>query len=260
MAYDNCQEGIQLTLQRVGKSSRLKKATTVELLEWSLGMPSFEDINASRVDCLLMNSNVSHDNAPEMSGSRVKAYMDLLLSADVMKTIDHCVAKDVVASHIPPKRKLSHDETQAQAEIFLKALPFVIEGPGEVNCTPKSSTPPSMTPEKQIIYEMLVRANAHTYVPNRTMNIKLLFDVMDLCTTDLKRSDLESERTKDVDLDDLILAVAQVSANDIPENMDPMDGEFASFERTNVNNDTDVADEAKHGTVMIDGTKEKNVH
>eukprot|EP00978_Attheya_sp_CCMP212_P037870 scaffold182334_cov61-Attheya_sp.AAC.1 len=46
--------------------------------------------------------NISRDNAPEMSGSRVKPYMDLLLLADVMKTIYHCVAKDVVASHIPP--------------------------------------------------------------------------------------------------------------------------------------------------------------
>eukprot|EP00978_Attheya_sp_CCMP212_P011981 scaffold29690_cov59-Attheya_sp.AAC.8 len=42
--------------------------------------------------------------------------------------------------------------------------------------------------------------------------------------------------------------------------MDPMDGEFASFERTNVNNDTDVADESKTGTVMIDGTKKEERH
>jgi hypothetical protein len=303
LAYDNCQEGIQLTHQRGGKSSRFKKATSriarmvtrfldysynniahcdityinqvtihvhsiivipvplchltslsflnivsifLQIIPSPVGMPCFEDINVSRVDCLLMNSNVSCDNAPEMSGSRVKAYMDLLLSADVMKTIDHCVAKDVVASHIPPvlnqpyrheicamtkkqrshllakakkfqqksvelwnpqineaskllilnvtpidegdakgagtvvlqllieagvliqmsngswnladdyterlvyifgdcksndnflnfvrniqKRKLSHDETQAQAEIFLKALSCVIEGPGD---------------------------------------------------------------------------------------------------------------------------------
>eukprot|EP00978_Attheya_sp_CCMP212_P011984 scaffold29690_cov59-Attheya_sp.AAC.11 len=128
MAYDNCQEGIQLTHQRGGKSSRFKKATSriarmvTRILDYSfnniahcdityinqiipspVGMPCFEDINASCVDCLLMNSNVSCDNAPEMSGSRVKAYMDLLLSVDVLKTIDHCVAKDVVASHIPPR-------------------------------------------------------------------------------------------------------------------------------------------------------------
>eukprot|EP00978_Attheya_sp_CCMP212_P038366 scaffold189338_cov50-Attheya_sp.AAC.2 len=83
---------------------------------------------------------------------------------------------------------------------------------------------------------------------------------MDLCTTDLKRSDLESERMKDADLDDLILAVAQVSVNDIPEDTDPMDGEFASFESSNVNNDEDVVDESKNCTVILDGTKVKNVH
>jgi hypothetical protein len=161
----------------------------------------------------------------------------------------------------PTKTAETWAENTKMLGVMRRCIHFVkatyTQSADEVNCTPKSSTPPSMTPEKQIIYEMLVRANAHTYVPNRPMHIKLLYDVIDLCTTDLKRSDLESERMKDADLDDLILAVAQVSANDIPEDTDPMDGEFASFERTNVNNDEDVVDESENSTVMIDGTKVK---
>jgi hypothetical protein len=151
----------------------------------------------------------------------------------------------------PTKTAETWAENTKMLGVMRRCIHFVkatyTQSADEVNCTPKSSTPPSMTPEKQIIYEMLVRANAHTYVPNRPMHIKLLYDVIDLCTTDLKRSDLESERMKDADLDDLILAVAQVSANDIPEDTDPMDGEYASFERTNVNNDEDVVDESENG-------------
>eukprot|EP00978_Attheya_sp_CCMP212_P031445 scaffold118830_cov27-Attheya_sp.AAC.1 len=79
---------------------------------------------------------------------------------------------------------------------FIKAT--YTQFPGEFDATPKSSTPPTMTPEKQLIYEMLlVRASAHD------------------CTTDLKRAKLAKERINDPMVEDLDSVVAQVSANDV---------------------------------------------
>jgi hypothetical protein len=48
-----------------------------------------------------MNNKISSDNDPEFKGLRVLAYMDLVFAADCLTTVDHVVAHDVVASHIP---------------------------------------------------------------------------------------------------------------------------------------------------------------
>eukprot|EP00978_Attheya_sp_CCMP212_P035471 scaffold154587_cov43-Attheya_sp.AAC.2 len=95
---------------------------------------------------------------------------------------------------------------------FIKAT--YTQSPDEFDATPKSSTPPTMTPEKQLIYEMLVRASAHD------------------CTTDLKRAKLAKERINDPMVEDLVSVVAQVSANDVLVEGDVGDGEFASFTQT----------------------------
>jgi hypothetical protein len=113
-----------------------------------------------------------------------------------------------------------------------------------------------MTPEKQIIYEMLVLSNAHSYIPGRKMNVKILFDVVGKCTTVLTRSDLGKERATDSTLEDLLSSVAQVSADDIPDDTDISEGEFASYSDAGNGNRTENENESENGTVVMnDGTK-----
>eukprot|EP00978_Attheya_sp_CCMP212_P012926 scaffold32260_cov40-Attheya_sp.AAC.1 len=113
-----------------------------------------------------------------------------------------------------------------------------------------------MTPEKQLIYEMLVRASAHVYVSKREMNLKILFDVIKDCTTDLKRAKLAKERINDPMVEDLVSVVAQVSANDVLVEGDVGDGEFASFTQRTLD-ETEVVDtvESESSTILNDGTK-----
>jgi hypothetical protein len=63
---------------------------------------------------------------------------------------------------------------------FIKAT--YTQSPDQFDATPKSSTPPM--PEKQLIYEMLVRASAHIliYVSKQEMSLKILFNVIMYCT------------------------------------------------------------------------------
>jgi hypothetical protein len=64
-------------------------------------MYTFELKSIERFDCILMNNEINSDNEPEFKGLRVKAYMDLVFASDCLTTVDHVVAHDVVASHIP---------------------------------------------------------------------------------------------------------------------------------------------------------------
>jgi hypothetical protein len=65
-------------------------------------MYNFESISIERYDCILMNNKITSDNEPEFKGKRVEAYIDLVFSSDILTTVDHVVAHDSVASHIPP--------------------------------------------------------------------------------------------------------------------------------------------------------------
>ena len=65
-------------------------------------MCTFELQSIERHDCILMNTKINSDNDPAFKGLRVLAYMDLVFAADCLTTVDHVVAHDVVASHIPP--------------------------------------------------------------------------------------------------------------------------------------------------------------
>jgi hypothetical protein len=143
---------------------------------------------------------------------------------------------------------------------FIKAT--YTQSPDEFDATPKSSTPPTMTPEKQLIYEILVRSCVHIYIPRRTMDLKIIFDILKDCTTDLKRSNLASERTtSDPMVEDLVSAVAQISENDVAVDCDLDVGEFASFTQTNLDEVLAQADtpaetvESESNTIMNDGTK-----
>jgi hypothetical protein len=70
-------------------------------------MCTFELNSIERHDCILMNNKISSDNDPEFKGLRVSAYMDLVFAADCLTTVDHVVAHDVVASHIPQSSRSS---------------------------------------------------------------------------------------------------------------------------------------------------------
>jgi hypothetical protein len=158
----------------------------------------------------------------------------------------------------PSKTAQTWAEVTKMLGVMRRCIHFVkatyTQSANEVNCTPKSSTAPSMIPEKQIIYEMLVLSNAHEYRPGRQMTVKVLFDVISKCTTVLTRSDLGKERHTDTTLEDLLSSVAQVSADDIVDDTDISEGEFASFNDGAEGNSESEKDDC---TVMNDGTKVK---
>ena len=86
------------------------------------------------------------------------------------------------------------------------------------------------------------------------MTVKVLFDVISKCTTVLTRSDLGKERHTDTTLEDLLSSVAQVSVDDIVDDTDISEGEFASFNDAAERNSESEKDDC---TVMNDGTKVK---
>jgi hypothetical protein len=110
----------------------------------------------------------------------------------------------------------------------------------------------------QIIYEMLVRSKAHKYIPKRSMSVKMLFNNIADCTTTLTRAELGKECHTDATLEDLISSVAQVSVNNIPDDTDIAEGEFASFSSATGESDGGEIDSAaENSTITNDGMKVK---
>eukprot|EP00978_Attheya_sp_CCMP212_P009987 scaffold23945_cov44-Attheya_sp.AAC.1 len=183
--------------------------------------------------------------------------MDASMSTDEFVELVNKWMKDLK----PSKTAQTWAEVTKMLGVMRRCIHFVkatyTQSVNEVNCTPKSSTAPSMTPEKQIIYEMLVRSKAHEYIPNRSMSVKLLFDIIADCTTTLTCADLGKERHTDATLEDLISSVAQVSATDIPDDTDIAEGEFALFSAVGAGeaDKGEKDNETDSGTVMNDGTK-----
>ena len=116
---------------------------------------------------------------------------------------------------------------------------------GDVARDYTKSVPPSMTPEKKLLYQVIAKLNTHIVDPRRTKFDKTyVMSVKDALTINLKRTVLENSMkyAPPTSADDILKSVTSVMEEELTAGIDPVEeGELEQHELENIMGNNELA-------------------